>query len=131
VLVRYEDFIEQDRYTDISSKKDGSLDCYNAEAINTSILNILLTRKGTIPFNYNFGAGLIDMIFEATDTTTVSSIMNSVLDEIEMYETRATFARDNIEVNINSNAQSVDLYIPYVISDTGQPAEFYKRLTQQ
>lgn len=63
MIVRYSDYVENVRYSDISSKKDGSLDSYDYDAINASILNIMLTIPGTIPFNYEFGAGVGLFIF--------------------------------------------------------------------
>lgn len=116
------------RFTDFSSKNDGSLDSYDSEAINNSILNILLTHKGTIPFNYNFGAGISSYVFETMDTSVLSSYLNRILDEVEFYETRISIDRKLVEVDIKSSDQTVDIFIPYSIVLTGVGGEFYKRL---
>lgn len=128
VLISYDKYVDNVRFTDFSSKNDGSLDSYDSEAINNSILNILLTRKGTIPFNYNFGAGISSFVFETMDTSVLSSYLNKVLDEVEAYETRIIIDRKSVEVDIKSSDQTVDIFIPYSINMTGVGGEFYKRL---
>lgn len=128
VLISYDKYVDSVRFTDFSSKNDGSLDSYDSEAINNSILNILLTHKGTIPFNYNFGAGISSYVFETMDTSVLSSYLNRILDEVEFYETRISIDRKLVEVDIKSSDQTVDIFIPYSIVLTGVGGEFYKRL---
>lgn len=128
MLISYDKYVDSVRFTDFSSKNDGSFDSYDSEAINNSILNILLTHKGTIPFNYNFGAGISSYVFETMDTSVLSSYLNRILDEVEFYETRISIDRKLVEVDIKSSDQTVDIFIPYSIVLTGVGGEFYKRL---
>lgn len=128
MLINYDKYVDSVKFVDLSSKNDGSLDSYDTEAINNSILNILLTKKGTIPFNYNFGAGIGSYIFETMDTTILSTYINNILDVVELYETRINIDRGSVEVDIQSTEQTIDLYIPYSINLTGVSGEFYKRL---
>lgn len=129
MIVRYSDYVENVRYSDLSSKRDGSLDCYDSDAINASILNIMLTDPGTVPFNYEFGAGVGLFIFEIGDRSEAERFFSTVLDKVSTYEKRMTIDRQSIEIQIDNNNQSVDIYIPYIINDTGIPGEFYKRLS--
>lgn len=128
MLIRYEDYVNKIRYTDISSKKDGSLDVYDEEAVNASIINIILTYPGSIPFNLSFGVGLGSFIFEAMNESDVRDYMNKLLDAVNVYEQRVLLDRNSVEVTISTESQTVDLYIPYTFKETGLPGQFYKRL---
>ena len=127
MVVQYSDYIDEKKYSDISSKNDGSLECYNEDAINASILNILLTNPGTIPFNIGFGAGLNSGIFE-NDSSHISETINNALDIVSKYEQRITMNKAQVEVTAYSDGSTLDLYIPYVVNSTGSSEYFYKRL---
>lgn len=127
MVVQYSDYIDEKKYSDISSKNDGSLECYNEDAINASILNILLTNPGTIPFNIGFGAGLNSSIFE-NDPSHISETINNALDIVSKYEQRITIIKAQVEVTAYSDGSTLDLYIPYVVNSTGSSEYFYKRL---
>lgn len=127
MVVQYSDYIDEKKYSDISSKNDGSLECYNEDAINASILNILLTNPGTIPFNIGFGAGLNSGIFE-NDPSRISETINNALDIVSKYEQRITIIKAQVEVTAYSDGSTLDLYIPYVVNSTGSSEYFYKRL---
>ena len=127
MVVQYSDYIDEKKYSDISSKNDGSLECYNEDAINASILNILLTNPGTIPFNIGFGAGLNSGIFE-NDPSYISETINNALDIVSKYEQRITIIKAQVEVTAYSDGSTLDLYIPYVVNSTGSSEYFYKRL---
>lgn len=127
MVVQYSDYIDEKKYSDISSKNDGSLECYNEDAINASILNILLTNPGTIPFNIGFGAGLNSGIFE-NDPSRISETINNALDIVSKYEQRITMIKAQVEVTAYSDGSTLDLYIPYVVNSTGSSEYFYKRL---
>ena len=129
MIVRYSDYVENVRYSDMSSKKDGSLDSYDSDAINASILNIMLTIPGTIPFNYEFGAGLGLFIFEIGDQSEAKRFFGSVIEKVSVFEKRVTIDTTSVIVDIYSENQTVEVYIPYIINDTGIPGEFYKRLS--
>ena len=129
MIVRYSDYVENVRYSDISSKKDGSLDSYDSDAINASILNIMLTIPGTIPFNYQFGAGVGLFIFEIGDQSEIKRFFGSVLDTVSSFEKRITIDKQSVEITFDTKNQTVDIFIPYIINDTGIPGEFYKRLS--
>ena len=129
MIVRYSDYVENVRYSDLSSKKDGSLDSYDSDAINASILNIMLTIPGTIPFNYEFGAGLGLFIFEIGDQSEAKRFFGSVIEKVSVFEKRVTIDTTSVVIDIYSENQTVEVYIPYIINDTGIPGEFYKRLS--
>ena len=111
----------------MSSRGDG-LDSYDIEAVNNSVLNILLIKRGTIPFNIQFGAGLSTYIFEPMDMSSLNEYMSKILDMLEFYESRITIDRGQVEVSLSLEEQSVDIYLPYTINATGVEGEFYKRL---
>lgn len=79
-------------YTDIDYKlntknKDLKLS-EDAEAINNSIRNILLTQKYTVPGNPDFGADLEKVLFEQMDGITMQLIKDIIINEIEKWEPR-------------------------------------------
>ena len=65
----------------------------DAEAINNSIRNILLTQKYSVPGNPDFGANLDMVLFEQMDEITFTLLENIIRNEIEKWEPRIIINR--------------------------------------
>lgn len=60
----------------------------DAEAINNSLRNIILTRKGEVPGNPDFGSNIEEVLFEQLDDITEILLKSMITIEIEKWETR-------------------------------------------
>lgn len=58
------------------------------DAIKNSIKNIILTPRGSRPFNPEFGSNIISLLFELADTTTEVSIRDEIIKSIRKFEPR-------------------------------------------
>lgn len=63
---------------------------YNEQAVVRSILNILGTNKGTRPFRRNFGASLLEILFDPLDEITAKRLRLRLMQDILQYEPRVT-----------------------------------------
>lgn len=61
---------------------------YNEDAIKTSILSIIRTRRGSRPFRRNFGSGILDMLFDPIDNVTAMRIRTYLQEDIGANEPR-------------------------------------------
>ncbi len=60
----------------------------DAAAINNSIKNILLTRKGSVPGKPTFGSNLDDVLFNQLDHITKSLLEDQILEALTQWEKR-------------------------------------------
>lgn len=72
-------------YTDYRSVKVMATD---AAAINNSIKNILLTKKGSMPGKPTFGSNIDDVIFNQLDHITKSLLEDQILEALTQWEPR-------------------------------------------
>lgn len=72
-------------YTDLRSVTVTSTD---AAAINNSIKNILLTRRGSMPGKPTFGSNLDDVLFNQLDHITKSLLEDQILEALTQWEPR-------------------------------------------
>lgn len=72
-------------YTDYTTIETSVTD---VEAINNSIYNILLTRKGSLPGKPRFGSDIYDIIFSPITHITESIIRNIVYEALGEFEPR-------------------------------------------
>lgn len=68
----------------------------SSAAINNSIRNILLTRKGSVPGRPKFGSDLYKLLFNNIDETTKILAKNLITEALLDFEDRITI--DNIEI---------------------------------
>jgi len=104
-------------YTDIdyrlnTKNKDLKLS-EDAEAINNSIRNILLTQKYTVPGNPEFGSDLERVLFEQMDEITLTLIRNIIITEISRWEPRITI--NDILFKSYPNQSRISVTIEYTI----------------
>ena len=111
-----------DIFTDIdyrlnTKNKDIKLSL-NAEAINNSIRNILLTPKYSVPGNPEFGSNLGDVLFEQMDEVTFILIEQIVRTEIERWEHRILL--NAVNISYNKDYQQVIAKLNYTIIATNE-----------
>jgi len=75
-------------------KDYSSIEQYNTDikAINNSLRNILLTRKGSVPGNPLFGSNLHTLIFSQLDSLTESVAKSMIFSAISEFEDRITIS---------------------------------------
>lgn len=69
---------------------------YNEDAIRRSLLNILLTVKGSRPFRRSFGSNLMALLFDPLDVVTAKRIRTQLMTDIVRHEPRIIL--DDVEV---------------------------------
>ena len=67
-----------------------------ARAVKNSILGIITTRKGSRPFQPNFGCGLADELFENMTPLTADTVERNIESAVRNYEPRI----DKLSVNV-------------------------------
>lgn len=104
-------------YTDIdyrlnTKNKDIKISI-DAEAINNSIRNILLTEKYSVPGNPEFGSNLNKTLFEQMDGVTFALMEQIIITELGRWEPRIIV--DDINISYDRNYQQVLIRINYTI----------------
>jgi|688.fasta_scaffold12144_2 phage baseplate assembly protein W len=78
-------------------------------AIIQSIKNIILTRLGERPFNYYFGTGILDLLFDQPSSASLSFLQSDVAEKLRTLEPRITIRDVEIEYpvlnEINTDAR--------------------------
>lgn len=60
----------------------------NDIAVKRSLLNLINTKKGSVPFRPNYGSGVADYLFKNADVFTQKELEKSLYDTITKYEPR-------------------------------------------
>lgn len=100
------------RVLDFSSKLSPSGDfnkLFDMDAILTSWSNILMTPRGSMDHDPEFGSDLYLYIFEPADTVTQESIKNEIYKAITTYDDRANI--DEINVSFFKNKKGFNISI--------------------
>jgi phage baseplate assembly protein W len=108
-MTYYSDFdfsLEKETTADIKIVED-------EESINQSVKNILLTKKGEVPFNPLFGSNIQQLLFEKMDLVTETLLKNEIEIAIENFEPRVEINNITIEPDYDSLTYYVD--IDYII----------------
>lgn len=72
------------------------------DAIRNSVKNIVLTEKGTRPFNVDFGTRLSALLFEPVDIFTALAIENEITNSLKQWEPRIS----NLAVKVNDDSDN-------------------------
>lgn len=88
-------------YSDLDPefKMDWSKDVARARglrAIKNSLLGIITTRKGSRPFDPNFGCDLQDQLFENMTPLTADTVQRNIVSAIKTYEPRVSKLMVNV-----------------------------------
>ena len=87
----------------------------NEAAIRRSLLNLLLTKKGSRPFYPEYGSTIFNFLFEPNSAFTVHNIKESIASTIKRFEPRVTLR--NVDVNIEDHG--ITLNMSYIINNVG------------
>ena len=98
----------------------------NETAIKRSLANLINTRKGTRPFNPEYGCGISDYLFGYQPGFTDYDMKKEILDSIKTHEPRISVNKVNIKVEEND----VKIDISYVIRNINQFATLSTTLTR-
>lgn len=70
----------------------------NVRAVNQSLINIIKTKKGTKPFEPEFGCDITNSLFENMNDLSAYQVESSIREAIENYEPRVVLSSDSIDV---------------------------------
>lgn len=87
----------------------------NIQAINNSIKNILLTRRGSVPGIPRFGSDLYTLIFSQLDSLTESVAKSMILSALSEFEDRIIVK--NIDLKSIAEYNRLSITINYVYKD--------------
>jgi phage baseplate assembly protein W len=85
-----------------------------ARAVKNSILGIITTRKGSRPFNPDFGCSLSDELFENMTPLTADTIQRNIVSAIQTYEPRVERLRVEVLALYDDNAVVVTVMFSIV-----------------
>lgn len=103
-------------YRDVNSTSPTDRpDVTDVKAVTQSILNILRTRKGEIPFNPDFGLDLDENLFDLMNDATELLVLTSVFDSIENFEPRADIDTGASFVTLDEENNRIDITIYFNI----------------
>jgi phage baseplate assembly protein W len=97
-------------YTDFNGVDTVLIDEY---AINNSVKNILLTRKGSMPGKPRFGSQLYKILFGHLDHITVNVIQNYIREAINEFEPRIDIKTIEVKEVPEYNRIVVDIIYTY------------------
>lgn len=98
----------------------------NETAIKRSLANLINTRKGTRPFNPEYGCNISDYLFGYQQGFSEYDMKKEILDSIRTYEPRISV---NI-VNITVEENDVKIDISYEIRNINKSATLSTTLTR-
>ena len=101
----------------ISPKGDFSK-IFDLDAIITSWKNILITPKGSMDHDPEFGSNLYLFLFEPSDTNTSEAIKNDIVQSLATYDNRARIEKINVVFFKNKKGFNVNIIVDYNGSNT-------------
>jgi len=81
----------------------------DADAIKSSVKNIILTNFGERPFNPIFGSGIRRFLFEPLTVITASSIRTFIETALENFEPRVEVLQIDVYADADNNAFQVTI----------------------
>lgn len=101
----------------------------NEDVISQSLTTILTTLYGERLFLPAFGSSLSTTIFENLDENSGEHLLDSLIEEIEVWEDRIIIDNENCSLKINNQEQSMIINIPYFIYSESISGSFEKKIT--
>lgn len=102
----------------------------NLQAIQQSVLSIILTSPGEKPFNPGFGVGIYNLLFEILTDADVAILGNSMQNQLEIYEPRVTFESVKIDDSVPFFLDITLNYIVNTITDEPVPQTINLKITK-
>jgi len=99
----------------------------NINTILNSWNNILLTPRGSYPYDPDYGSNLYQLIFEPLDDATAERIEREVVVSLQRFDNRAEL--DNISISYLKNAKGFKLDM--TVNYQGETADLSVSLTEQ
>jgi hypothetical protein len=87
----------------------------NEVAIRRSLINLILTKKGSRPFYPEYGTTVFNFLFEPNSAFTVFNIKESISNTVKRFEPRVTLR--NVDIKIEDHGITMNL--SYIINNTG------------
>ena len=98
----------------------------NEVAIKRSIMNLIKTKKGTRPFNPEYGCDISNYLFSYEPGFTEYNMKKEITDAINKYEPRVSID----EVNITFEENGVVMNIQYIIKNINRVGSISTSLTR-
>ena len=98
----------------------------NETAIKRSLTNLIRTRKGTRPFNPEYGCNISDYLFGYQPGFSEYEMQKIILDSIKNHESRVSVN----QVNVTFEEHDVIIDVSYVIRNVNQFATLSTTLTR-
>ena len=103
---------------DLSKNPLSEGEIFDYDVINQSIEMILSTIRGERLFLPQLGSVLPLVIFENINETNGDETLDLILQAIELWEDRIILDKENAELIIVSDMNTIDLIIPYRLNNT-------------
>jgi phage baseplate assembly protein W len=87
----------------------------NEVAIRRSLMNLILTKKGSKPFYPEYGSTVFNFLFEPNSAFTIFNIKESISNTIKRFEPRVTLR--NVDIKIEDS--DITMNLSYTINNTG------------
>ena len=98
----------------------------NETAIKRSLMNLIKTRKGTRPFNPEYGCDISDYLFSYQPGFSEYEMQKTIIDSIKRHEPRVSVN----QVNVTFDENDVKIDISYIIRNINQFASISTSLTR-
>lgn len=98
----------------------------NEVAIKRSIVNLIKTKKGTRPFNPEYGCDISNYLFSYEPGFTEYNMKKEITDAINKYEPRVSIN----EVDIKFEEYGITLNIQYIIKNINRVGSISTSLTR-
>lgn len=102
----------------------------NLQAIQQSVLSIILTSPGEKPFNPGFGVGIYNLLFEILTDTDIALLGSSMQNQLEIHEPRVTFESVKIDDSVPFFLDITLNYIVNTITDEPVPQTINLKITK-
>ena len=98
----------------------------NDVAIRRSIMNLIKTKKGTTPFNPQYGCDISDYLFSYEPGFTEYNLKQEILDAILRHEPRVSVN----EIDIKYEEYGITLNIQYIIRNINRVGSISTSITR-
>lgn len=98
----------------------------NEIAIKRSLMNLIRTRKGTRPFNPEYGCDISDYLFSYQPGFSEYEMQKIIIDSIKTHEPRVSVN----QVNVTFEENDVKIDISYIIRNINQFVSLSTSLTR-
>lgn len=103
-------------YRDLNENNPTEIpDVTDAQAIVQNVVNLITTRKGTRPFNPEYGANIEDFLFDLMDETAELELFNEIVDAVNNYEPRVTLDLSQSDVTADPDNNTFEINLLFLI----------------